>query len=242
MYQRQIARAPEVITRDAFIIEIFELGRVFEYGYDTIVGAVELADRFMLITEPRWSYYDHIKFEDQVRIHESYKNKSALLILPIEQCYSKELVVAALILAGKSNEDDSHNINYGLLFCENYYIIKMEWDLASCFDYHIRVNNFITDIGLMLTINRLDTLNQENGNLAPVFAELAQDICRIPQWWTISSTTIIMASLYLYQRNKLKARIVDKIKRFHNFITAMADETESSIETVLDTYINIKQS
>ena len=229
MYQRQIAKAPEVITRDAFITEIFELGRMYEYGYDTIVGAIELADRFMLITEPRQSYHEYVQLQRQCQIYDNYKDRLTLLTAPIEQCYSKELVVAVLTLAGKSNEDNPYSISHGLLFCENYYIVKMEWEIACSFAYYIRINNFITSIGLLVV--------EENANLASVFAELAQDICRIHQWWTISSTTIIMASLYLYQTNKLKAITTDRIKRFHNFICTVAKETESSVLTVLNVYI-----
>lgn len=230
MYQRQIPRAPKKITRDVFIDMIFELGKTYEYGYDTIMGAIELADKFMLIIEPRTSYHEHIKVKHKYRIHDRYKGQMDFLIAPIEQYYSPELVVVTLTLAGKSNEDDAHSISYALTFVENYYIIKMEWEVANCFGYYIRVKNIITDIGLIIG---------ENADLASIFGEIAQDVCRIPKWWTISSVTIIMATLYLYQNNKLHAVTVDKVKRFRNFIKVMAEETETSTSTVLDTYINI---
>ena len=224
MYKHKIAKPPKVITREQFLQDIFALGRLYEYGYDTIVGAVELADRFMTITEPRQSYHEHIQME-------TLDDASKLLATtPIDHCYSDELVVVALTLAGKCNEDDPHSIMYGLLNCENYYIVKMEWEIAQCFQYHIRVNNFMTYLGLIF---------DDTPILGPEFGALAQDVCRVLSWYTMSPVTILMASLWLHQQGKLKAIATAKHQRFVTFIETVAAECEATKIDTLNAYITM---
>jgi hypothetical protein len=233
MHLHKIPRPPTEITRDDFLTKIFELGRLYEYGYDTIVGAVELADRFMLITEPRQSCYSHEKLLKLQKLKQLLTiDQQQLLTTPIAQIYSKELVVVVLTLAGKVNEDDSYGILLGLEFCANYYIVKMELEIAQCFHYHIRVNNFITHIGSALN----DEFNHPK--LGPVFGELAKDVCKISQWWNLSPLSIIMGTMLLFQRNNLRAITTNKKNIFHKFISTIAEECEQPLSETLQTYIN----
>ena len=236
-YLHKINKPPTEITREEFLDEIFVLGHLYEYGYDTIVGAVELADRFMLVTEPRQSYHEHITLKPS-----NSPEYEALVTTPITQIYSKELVVVALTLAGKTNEDDPHSIKYGLTSCENYYIVKMEWEIARCFHYHIRVNNFMTCIGLAFDdgMNCIgltkDGLSYQR--LGPVFGELAKDVCRIPNWWTFSPLSIVLGTMWLYQQGKLRAVTTSKEMRFAEFVNVVAAECEEPPSKVLQAYID----
>ena len=230
MYQHKINKAPTEISREQFLDAIFSLGHLYEYGYDTILGAVELADRFMLIREPRPSCHGHIELNSTLD-NEAYRT---LIITPMAQIYSKELVVVALTLAGKANEDEPHSIHYGLMFCENYYIVKMEWELASCFRHHIRVNNFMTYIGLTFD----DGMSYPQ--LGPVFGELAKDVCHIPNWWNLSPLAIIMGVMWLYQQGKLRAVSTNKQLMFNEFVATIANECEQPPNKVLEAYINMQ--
>lgn len=47
MYNKNIEKIPEEITRCEFVTIIFDLGLSYEFGYDTLMAAVQLGDKYI---------------------------------------------------------------------------------------------------------------------------------------------------------------------------------------------------
>jgi hypothetical protein len=46
MYQRDIDKIPDLISREQFVITVFEIGKRSHHAYDNIVGAVQMGDSY----------------------------------------------------------------------------------------------------------------------------------------------------------------------------------------------------
>lgn len=177
MYQRDIPKLPKIITRTEFVDIVFDLGRIHQHGYDTIVASVQLADHFVSFKGVRRPFI-------QLNISEKKALKSIckrnpeltkvrgkfsvqkyhdlLLTSPfqekleqnkfmyelIPQVYSIELAYVVTVIIAKYNEDDGYRwTDNAIADTNNRYVIKMEWEICMLINFHIKINNFITLIG-----------------------------------------------------------------------------------------------
>jgi len=225
MHLRDIPHLPIEISRKEFVKIVFDVGLIHTHGYDTIIAAVDIGDRFVEYSGSRESY---------TRKHKYNSDYDKILSLPIEQIYSKELAYIVTVIAAKSNEDDGYNDTVEAVddLC-NYYLYKMEWEICTLFNYHFPVNNFITYIGTMLYATTMGSIK-----LSSVFWDISREYCFDRKLMKINSPTVLIGMMYLYRKNKLKAIISHKERLFRDTITSIAKECEVTTDEVIKIYIS----
>src|SRR5205085_5915401 len=211
MYQREEQFDPIEIDREEYVNIVFDLGLLHCHGYDSIIAAVEIGDKFVI----------------------SPKNDTNDIIA---RHYSSELAHITTVLASKANEDEGYiftkkavnDTNNGLVY-------KMEWEICRSIGFHIKIDNFITFIGKTLHLTGTPIV------LSSVFWDLSKDICMNRELLSMDPFTILTGCLLLNKMRKLRAIKSNKQRVFFEIMSQMAHEYELDLNDVLQAYINIKR-
>lgn len=226
MYQRDIPKFPVKINRREFVNYVFDLGRRYNHGYDTIITSVEIGDKFVSYTGHRESYVDQ----------KYYCHDIILNLVPQE--YSIELAHVVTVIAAKCNEDFGYERTWSAMAdTQNRYVIKMEWEVCMVLGFRVKINNFISAISDILCHHHI----VDSKILGSVFWDLSKDICMNQELLNINPVVIIMATILLYKCGKLRAIRSNRERTFLNIMQQVAHEYEVPLIDVLRSYISIKQ-
>lgn len=255
MYQRDIPRIPETISRDMFVDIVFELGKTYQHGYDTIVAAVQIADYFLSFSGERivyrpFSQVDRVKyralkdeftcnsigFAGEIKLEAHIKkeqNPIELLDDLVPQVYSVELAHVVTVISAKLNEEFDHGYNSirsAAYDTENSYVRKMEFEILITLGFHFRIFNFITVIGLLLA-------DPVPPILGSVFWDISKEVCRNKDLLSKDPMLIVLSIVILGKRGKLRALKLHRERLFIEKLATIARELELPMVDVTRAYI-----
>lgn len=257
MYQRDIPKLPESISRYDFVELAFDLGRIHMHGYDTIVAAVQIGDYFVSFSGKRKSYrplsaLDKLKyrvrkgeltekcntlsFSGEIELEQDIRAGQypmEILDTPVPQIYSVELAHVVTVISAKINEEFDHGYNSirsALFDTENAYVRKMEYEILIMLGFHFKVYNFVTVIGLLLADNHAP-------RLGPVFWDISKEICHNKELLAKDPRLIVISIIILGRRGKLSALKAHRERMFRERIATLAYELELPVSHVISAYI-----
>lgn len=230
MFQRDIPHLPIKIERCQFVNIVFALGLIHRHGYDTIVTAAQLGDMFVSYSGARTPFTDCF--------NNSSDNAKFIDILsnPVPQEYSEELAYAVTVIAAKANEDDGYkSIEDAIVETGNRYVLKIEYEICMLLNFHVKIHNFITVIGMLLS-------HKECVILGSGFWDLSRQICMDPILLKMNPLTLVVGIILLCKSRKLRAIRDNKERVFSDIMTQVSKEYELELTDVLKEYIAIKQN
>ena len=222
MHQRDIPKLPTKIDRKEFVDIIFDLGLSSMHGYDTIVAAVQLGDKFVSYSGPRISFNDI----------QSGSSDIDIMNQPVPQEYSTELAHVVTIITCKVNEDNGYmDIKEAIYETCNSYVAKIEWEICILFDFNLKVNNFITLIGALVCHKKDEPIT-----LNSAFYDLSKQICSNLELLNMNPFTVVAGILILAKHGKLRASHDNKERIFSNMMIQLSKEYEVELSDVLREY------
>lgn len=254
MYQRDIQFLPIKITREEFVNIVFDIGLQYCHGYDTIIAAVQIGDKFVSTIKDNTcdisipidkdgyissSNDDNASYDDDdedifATNDELQVNKCANSLSITERYYSNELAYTTTVLVCKANEDDGYkSIETAVTDTGNGYVYILEWEICHVIGFNVKINNFMTFIGRLLDIIGITSV------LPSVFWDLSKDICMNIELLKINPLTILIGCILLNHMGKLKAIRTNKERVFHNIMVQVSKEYEIDLEELLRKYIDI---
>ena len=222
MHQRDIPKLPTKIDRKEFVDIIFDLGLSSMHGYDTIVAAVQLGDKFVSYSGSRISFNDTRFGSYDIDIMNQ----------PVPQEYSAELAHVVTIITCKVNEDNGYmDIKEAIYETCNSYVAKMEWEICELFNFNFKVNNFITLIAALVCHKKDEPITLDSG-----FYDLSKQICINIELLNMNPFTLVAGILILIKHKKLRASRDNKERIFKNIMVQLAKEYEVELSDVLREY------
>lgn len=233
MYRREIPHLPNTVPRKQFVKEIFDLGLRFDYGYDTLITAVEIGDRFVSYKGDRVSYTYYKKknklSSDQINIITEF----------VPQIYSRELAYVSLVISADVTEDDGYSIGEVADELENGYVYKMQWEICIINDFCIHNNNFITLLGSLIWEANSSV---DECTLSKMFWDLSLAICTDETLLYANPINIILAVIMLNNMGKLCTPKQYRERIFQKLMSQVAKEYDIPISNLLQAYIGNKSA
>lgn len=217
LYERDIPHLPLPISRREFVHKVFDIGCTYNHTLDTILTAIDIADNF-------------ISHTGETPICNWYNTSYDFMLVPIDKIYSLELAYVTSTITAKIFEDYGLvNINYTIDENRNNYIRKMEWEILMLTNFHITRNTFSHFLNFLLEPSDHTILND-------FFYIWCEDICSIPQLQRCDPRAILIGSILLYRRNKLKSQHANRSRIFLLLMTRIANEAETSLYNAIRAY------
>ena len=158
---------------------------------------------------------------------------------PIPQVYSIELAHVVTVIMGKGNEDHNQGYNstkQAIINTDNCYVDKMEWELLTLLGFTVKVHNFITIIGALIS----DEPNtQQLRSLPGVFWDISKEICLNQNLLAQDPRTIIMSIILLARVGKLRALQIYRERKFTEHMQVIARYCDIKFDDLIRTYIRI---
>ena len=248
MYQRNIPRLPKIISREAFVDRIFDLGQQYQHGYDTIMTAVEIGDFFITYKGKRVSHLGQFsELTNQPSANTNSvgprepsvdlvkENQRKLMIMCVPQVYSEELAYVVTVISACANED--HNYSYSDIVdaaseVQNGYVYKMQWEICAALKFYVRPNNVITLLGRIIWAiyaPKPDTNNIYVPHMGTTFWDLARTICMKKSFLSINPITIVIGAILLQRHGKLRPIRENRERRLITIMNKLAREYEVSL-------------
>lgn len=220
MYERDVARPPRPVSRVDFVREVFQIGAEYNFGYDTLISAVVLGDRFVHMRGRRIPYRRlGTRMKEDKRYHAGFMNTLA------EQIYSIELAHVVCTITGGSLDDVAdvagYNIMNAVSQCDNAYLYKLQWEVCIVSHFTIRSNNYLT---LMADLVWRARLNDSPGTVSSMFFDLSLMICLNRRLLGTNPLTILLACIMLAKRGRLAARRYHRRRIFLQTLSKVSKE------------------
>lgn len=228
MYRREIPHLPNVTSRKEFVELVFDLGLRLEYGYDTLITAVEIGDRFISHEGHRIPYTSYKKDQQNKLTSDQIKIITEL----VPQVYSRELAYVSLVISADINEDDGFQIEKAAEELENGYVYKMQWEISMMNNFCIRNHNFIT---LLVSL-----IPDKKYVFDRMFWDLSRVICMDETLLHTNPITITLAIIILIKRDKLRAQKQYNQRIFQTLMIQISKEYEIPLSDLLLEYIKHK--
>lgn len=153
--------------------------------------------------------------------------------------YTLELAHIVSVLMAKCNEDSGYlSTKKALANVGNKYIIQLEWKILKMFNYSIKFKSFIN---LFNELILFCSKGYKFQTLSGFFYDLSKEVC-INQLLFLNPKAIIIGTVLLYKRKKLKALRMYKERIFKEIIVRICDEYDIELDLFIKTYINIKKN
>jgi hypothetical protein len=232
MYQRDIPHLPIKIDRDQFVEIVFYLGLIHRHGYDTIVASVQLGDTF--VSDPKIQLQDTANYEIQSTTICDQSNQVEIMNEPVPRIYSNELAHTVTVIAAKANEDYGYmNIKDAIIDTENSYVLKIEREICVMLNFHVKIHNFITTIGVLLYDKVQHPL------LGSEFWDISKQICMDPVLLKMTPRTLILGLIILFRHKKLRASHDNRKRIFTDTMMQISKEYELDLSDVLKEYVSL---
>lgn len=223
IYERDIPKLPNEICRDEFVNEIFNLGLNYECGYNVLISAVEIGDKFVSYNKKRRPHTLHNrKFS---------KGPIKILVDLVPQIYSKELAHVVFAISCNSIEDWGYSIDNVASQLDNVYVYKMEWEVCMVINFHVPYENFF--------IHMLSLIDNPN-NISAMFWDLTRQICMDKLLLYSNRASIIVAIILLIKNKKLRAERTYRERIFTQTIILTSNEYEIPLNILLKSLIDYK--
>jgi len=229
MYKRDIPHIPDVISRTKFVDEIFQLGLMLGNGYDTLINAVMIGDKFVSFIGERSPYKCYKENNRDKLTEEQIKIINEL----VPQEYSKELAHVSLVISSNYIDDWGYSIEDAANELTNGYVYKMQWEICMIHNFHFSNNNFLTNLFTLIDYN-------DTNNISDMFWDLTKNICMDISLLYASHSIIIIAFIILIKHNKLRARRDYHERIFQNIMIRASQEYEIPLNSILHAYITYK--
>jgi hypothetical protein len=236
MYQWEQPHLPIAISREDFVDIIFDIGLYNLYNYDTVVSSVQLGDSFVEYIGPRNPYVDKLQLE-KFPIN-SYERDILEKLVPQE--YSKELAYAVTVIMGKFLDERGRGFgwtNIAIRETNNYYVVKLEWEVCMILGFHIKTKNFISVIGNLIYS---DISYQPTPILNSVFWDLSKDICMNKSILNMDPRTVVLGIKLLHRKKKLRAVTSNRKRFFLQLMNTISNDYEIDMKDLLRGYIDTK--
>jgi hypothetical protein len=164
----------------------------------------------------------------------------------VPQIYSEELAHVTTLIIAKYNEDHGYiHTEYAISDTNNKYVIKMEWEIYMLLNYHVKIHNFITVISNLIPEIFDKTSPMDNNipyHFGSIFKDLCMQICIDRNLLCKDPRILVIATIILYRRGRLKAIKINKKRIFCEIMYEVAREYELNIIDVVREYTKIKSS
>lgn len=230
-YRRDIPDLPEVISRQEFVEELFDVSFLNSLSYDTTILAVQLADFFVNFIGKRKIYTGWKRKNKSSERHPRYDPYEIADNIS-HQIYSIPLLHTCLAIAS-AYYDDIYTIEMANIKTNNAYVFKLEWELCSMCDFTIKPNSYFKIIDLLL--NHIP-INNNTKDLGSTFFDLTKTICLNKELLNVNPFTIILAVKMLFRRKKLKCYNESKFGRFVKLFYLVSVCYDLSITDLIRTF------
>ena len=262
MYQRDVSTLPIEISRDDFVDIIVEIGSIYNHTIETTVAAVILGDYFISFNSPRSPYIPSNRRKKDVintknilaqstinnltplptqSVKHVYKSRDIPFNEPISQIYSIELAHVVTVIAAKYNEDYGYrNIKQACFDTNNYYVVKMEWEICSIIGLHVKIKNFVSLFAIILEILGINSSKEWH----PKFYFICYEICYDKILLNTHPKAILMGILLLFKHNKLPLNCIENARRiiFERTMIKISHISDTDISDVIKAYIMMKKN
>ena len=220
MHKHKLYILPKPIKRNKYVKLVFDLGLQHDHDVSTMISAVIIGDEFISYKGVRIPY-----------IPKNNGKYCDMLVETVPPFYSKELAYVTTVLSAKMNEDKGYkNTNDAIFDTENYYIVKIEWEVLFILNFHVKISNFI--------IMMYNIIAPQNRRFADYFWDLSREICLDEKLLYTSEKTVILACALLSRNNKLRAVKKCKKRMFKCCLEQLSYEYEVDMSDIIREIIN----
>ena len=231
MYRRDIPHIPNIIPRNKFVDEIFQLGLNLGHGYDTLITAVIIGDNFVSFNGER-SPYKYYKENNRDKLTEE---QIKLINELVPQEYSRELAHVSFVISSNLIDDWGYPIEDAANELNNGYVYKMQWEICMINNFHFSNDNFLSNLFTLIDYNNIN-------NISDMFWDLTKHICMDMSLLYASHSIIILAIIILIKHDRLRAKTDYHKRIFQNIMIRTSQEYEIPLNTILQAYISYKSN
>lgn len=219
LYAHQIASSPESIGRKNFIHKVFEIGWIHYHNLDTILSAVIIGDWFVRSRRKRpictWCGTDP-EFMGKL----------------VEPIFSYELAYVASMISSKRFEDTPLLYPSILEAVPNAIVHKFEWEILLLIKFSVRTHILARCLRFLLPAEACPG-NEFGSN---IYMWLL-NICRHIRFTKCSPLAVILGTVLLVRRGRLKSNRFVRQARFKLLLQMIADNCETTVDIATRTYI-----